>query len=72
MYGIYAYIGVVLVVNVGIYGIHGVSGSCSTNIDLPTPSSQPGWARLARPAQAQPLGRRRSSRPGNPRGSSAG
>ena len=27
MYGIYAYIGVVLGVNVGIYGIHGVSGS---------------------------------------------
>ena len=28
MYAIYAYIGVVLGVNVGIYGIHGVSGSC--------------------------------------------
>ena len=27
MYAIYAYIGVVLGVNVGIYGIHGVSGS---------------------------------------------
>ena len=26
MYAIYAYIGVVLGVNVGIYGIHGVSG----------------------------------------------
>ena len=26
MYAIYAYIGVVLEVNVGIYGIHGVSG----------------------------------------------
>ena len=26
MYGTYAYIGVVLGVNVGIYGIHGVSG----------------------------------------------
>ena len=29
MYAIYAYIGVVLGVNVGIYGIHGVSGSLS-------------------------------------------
>ena len=27
MYAIYAYIGVVLGVNVGIYGIHGVSGN---------------------------------------------
>ena len=26
MYGIFTYIGVVLGVNVGIYGIHGVSG----------------------------------------------
>ena len=30
MYAIYAYIGVVLGVNVGIYGIHGVSGICQS------------------------------------------
>ena len=29
MYGIFTYIGVVWGVNVGIYGIHGVSGNCS-------------------------------------------
>ena len=37
MYAIYAYIGVVLGVNVGIYGIHGVSG-----IDL-TATRAPYW-----------------------------
>ena len=31
MYAIYAYIGVVLGINVGIYGIHGVSGYITPN-----------------------------------------
>ena len=32
MYAMYAYIGVVLGVNVGIYGIHGVSGIYTNNL----------------------------------------
>ena len=32
MYGMYAYIGVVWGVNVGIYGIHGASGSWSDQV----------------------------------------
>ena len=32
MYAIYAYMGVVLGVNVGIYGIHGVSGMNSVEV----------------------------------------
>ena len=34
MYAVYAYIGVVLGVNVGIYGIHGVSGELSMCADF--------------------------------------
>ena len=47
MYAIYAYIGVVLGVNVGIYGIHGVSGYS----DLVLRDAAYGWvarAELAR------------------------
>ena len=41
MYGIFTYIGVVLGVNVGIYGIHGVSGVYSSS-DLATKYSEDG------------------------------
>ena len=34
MYAVYAYIGVFLGVNVGIYGIHGVSGICWTHLQV--------------------------------------
>ena len=38
MYAIYAYIGVVWGVNVGIYGIHGVYGRCFTILHYQTGS----------------------------------
>ena len=37
VYGIFTYIGVVLGVNVGIYGIHGVSGFQSDHVPMSVP-----------------------------------
>ena len=64
MYAIYAYIGVVLGVNVGIYGIHGVSGYS----DLVLRDAAYGWV-LVPSSLVVPLDRRQvgsSVRPGEP------
>ena len=51
---IYAYIGVVLGVNVGIYGIHGVSGNCKSPVHcLASPNRGPSEQGTVRPDSVQ-------------------